>query len=688
FHHALLDGWSVPLFLRELFALYDAGRRGTELRLAEAPPFRSHVESLAHRDEAAAERFWRASLAGFARPTPLPADLPGTPDIPGLPGTAARQEACGVRPERIELKAAVKDGLRALARSAGLTLSTLVQGAWAVLLSRWSGAEDVLFGTVSSGRSAPLPGIERMVGLLLTTLPTRVETTALARGTAGLLPWLRALQEHQSAMRQHEHSSLVDIQGWSAVPRGLPLFESLAIFENYPMNESIEGETATALTVSELEVREQMEVPLTLTATAGLAVTLDYAQARFDRGTAARMAGHLAALLEWMAAEPETPLPLLPFLVPAERRQALAPYLKPDLEFLAPRTPIEERVAAIWSAALAVSRVGVLDNFFALGGHSLQAIQVMAGLREAFPVALPFGALYEEPTVAGLAARVALALPADRGASMLDVTESLTPAVGSLLWTRPQIEAVLAEGGLPGWAREAYDTFKVKVLSVRFPCTFGTVAQQRGTLLYAFSPSLTGGADRRHIQELLGEYHGRLPALSPEEAAFTLLVLFVDPRSLPTDLAAHHQAVWDLLQFLHDEDPVPWAPGVATDPDNPLWSFCLAGAPLFVNISSPAHRQRRSRHLGSALTLVIQLRESFDLLAPDTPTGRRVRGTIRDRIEAFDGLPPYPELGYYKDPRNREWKQYGIPDGDEPPPARCPFQTRDRAETSDREEEI
>jgi FPC/CPF motif-containing protein YcgG len=254
--------------------------------------------------------------------------------------------------------------------------------------------------------------------------------------------------------------------------------------------------------------------------------------------------------------------------------------------------------------------------------------------------------------------------------------DPLAPSPASLLWTRPQLEAVLAGQAFPAWAREAYVTFKERMSDPSFPCTFGIVAQERGTLLYAFARSLQAGADRRHIQSLVREYLDRLKGLSKEESSFTLLVLLIDPRSLPAELKAHHEAVWDLLQFLHEEDTSPWAPEVSTDPDHPLWSFCLAGLPLFVNISSPAHLKRKSRNLGSALTLVIQLREGFDLIAPDTPTGRRVREMIRDRIAAFDQLPTYSELGYFKDPRNREWKQYGIPDGDQPQMTRCPFLLR------------
>lgn len=261
------------------------------------------------------------------------------------------------------------------------------------------------------------------------------------------------------------------------------------------------------------------------------------------------------------------------------------------------------------------------------------------------------------------------------------------PAPQSLLWTRSQIEAAMADERLPDWVGEAFETFKAKVSDPRFPCTFGITSYQRGSLLHGFARSLQDKADRRHIQILIREYLDCLSGLTIEEASFTVLILFVDPRSLLSKLAAHHEAVWDLLQFLHEEDASPWAPEVATDPDDPLWSFCLAGSPLFVNISSPAHHKRQSRNLGSALVLVIQLREGFDQVAPDTPNGQRVRRMIRERVETFDQFPPYPELGYYKDPRNREWKQYGIPDGDHPETSHCPFQMRKKIGAMERDSE-
>src|SRR5262249_2150115 len=107
-----------------------------------------------------------------------------------------------------------------------------LQGAWALLLSRYSGEEDVVFGTTVSGRSAPLPGIESMVGLFINTLPLRVAVPP----DIPLVRWLKDIQETNSELLQHEHVPLAEVQSWSSVPRGLPLFESILVFQNYPVD--------------------------------------------------------------------------------------------------------------------------------------------------------------------------------------------------------------------------------------------------------------------------------------------------------------------------------------------------------------------------------------------------------------------------------------------------------------------
>ncbi|WNG46961.1 amino acid adenylation domain-containing protein [Archangium minus] len=307
-HHILLDGWSVPLLIRQVFVLYESLVRGLTPRVEQGRPFRDYIEWIQERGLEESERFWRQSLAGFSEPTELGR---GFPDGASATGRASR---------RIHLSAATTEMLNALARQQGLTLNTVVQGAWALLLGHHAGTRDVVFGTTVSGRPPELPGVESMVGLFINTLPVRVRLPP----EEPLVPWLKNLQAWLLEMRQHEHSPLVKVQRWSAVPAGTPLFESLMVFENYPVD------TALTASLPSLEVRDVRSVeadhhPLTLVAVPGRELRLELAHesARFDVAHVDRMLGQLRHLLESIAARPEQRLGELSLVDAAERHRLL-----------------------------------------------------------------------------------------------------------------------------------------------------------------------------------------------------------------------------------------------------------------------------------------------------------------------------------------------------------------------------
>ena len=240
FHHLILDGWSLILLLREVFSIYAELCRGGKPAAGKAAPYKDFITWQERQDGAAAERFWRRSLAGFSAPTPLPAVRPRA-----VAGEGSRSFEERGTDLSIETTAA----LVRLAKQHGLTVNTLLQGAWALLLSRFSQKGDVVFGTTVSGRSAPLAGIESMVGLLINTLPLRVRVRDDVPNVPNvpnipnvpLLAWLRDLQESASELLQHEHDPLAAIQGWSEVPRGVPLFDSIVVFQNLPIDKILIG---------------------------------------------------------------------------------------------------------------------------------------------------------------------------------------------------------------------------------------------------------------------------------------------------------------------------------------------------------------------------------------------------------------------------------------------------------------
>ena len=311
FHHALLDGRSFPLVLREAFAFYEAFSRGEYPNLPLPRPYRDYVEWLRTLDHSAAKRYWQGVLSGFGAPTPLGVgrDRP-TEQVTGkLSGT-----------HEARLSSALTGVLRQRAREASVTLNTLLQGAWALLLHRYSGEQDIVFGATRACRRSTLAGVENMVGLLINTLPMRVGVDPEAR----LVPWLQQLRAQQVALRAYEHAPLVDVQAWSETPRGTPLFESLLVYESQALDAQLRA-LGGAWNARRFEYRGQTNFPLTVAAYGdeALLLRLEYSRRRFGDDFAARMLDHLRTLLEGMAAHPQARLKDLPLLTQAERQRLL-----------------------------------------------------------------------------------------------------------------------------------------------------------------------------------------------------------------------------------------------------------------------------------------------------------------------------------------------------------------------------
>ncbi|UFZ08168.1 amino acid adenylation domain-containing protein [Bradyrhizobium ontarionense] len=357
-HHIILDAWSVPIVLEEFFAVYAAYR---ENRPAELGPARSYQDFIAwHRRRPVAddEPFWRNYLDGFDEPTPLGVD--------GMvaarePDAAAVDNGDAYGLQFIDVPRRDVDALREAARRLGLTLNTFLQGAWALLLSRYSAGEDVVFGTAVAGRPPELAGVETMVGLTINTIAVRVATA----GGQRVGEWLTALQKHQAETRLHEHTPLTDVQRWSSLARGTPLFESLLVFENFPM--SLQRLRGGGIAIVDFDFVERANFPLTIM----MAVRdesrlgVGYDRGRFDDATMGRMLSHLRTLLVDMTGPPERKLADLNFVTAEENRQLITEWSRraaatvgssaePELscirrfEALARRSP--DAIAAIFAA--------------------------------------------------------------------------------------------------------------------------------------------------------------------------------------------------------------------------------------------------------------------------------------------------------------------------------------------------
>ncbi|MFF9027203.1 amino acid adenylation domain-containing protein [Streptomyces iakyrus] len=290
-HHILLDGWSTPIVVRELFTLYagdgDAGA------LPRVTPFRDYLAWLGRQDRAAAEEAWRSELAGVDQATRLaPADTARVPRLPERVVTEAPEE----------LTAA----LRARAQGLGVTVNTLLQAAWGLVLSRTTGRRDVVFGAIVSGRTPQLPGVESMVGLFINIVPVRVRV-APERSLSELVG---EVQRGQSALTAHHHLGLSDIQRAAGVPE---LFDTMMVFENYPWDgpaQDVAAGLGTEVRVAPAleRGRDATHFPLTLVAAPGrrLYLRLDHRDDLFDRATAQALLDRLLLVLTAVAEDPGT----------------------------------------------------------------------------------------------------------------------------------------------------------------------------------------------------------------------------------------------------------------------------------------------------------------------------------------------------------------------------------------------
>ena len=360
-HHLLLDGWSLPLLLRDWQAAYRAALAGAAPALPPAPSLQQHLQWQAAQDAAAAGAFWRTLLAGFDTPS-----TPGFVRATAAPGAAGRMPCVAQR----RLDGAV---LQALARRARVTPGTVLQGLWALLLARSSGCADVVYGLVRAGRPPSRPDAAATVGPLLTTLPVR---TRLPHAMP-LAAWLRELQDAVLAQQPHEHAGPAEVQrAAAALAPGQPLFDSVVVIENYP---AASPQHDAPLRLGAVQVHEATHYALSLYAVPGAALELRLLAdpARVAAADAEACLERLAALLQQAAADPARPLgtfglddaPLRAALAAADRAAQ-----QPAPAWLTPQ--------AIAAAAQAQPEaVALVDERGALGRAGLQALAARIAAR-------------------------------------------------------------------------------------------------------------------------------------------------------------------------------------------------------------------------------------------------------------------------------------------------------------------
>ncbi|MFI6644613.1 amino acid adenylation domain-containing protein [Streptomyces sp. NPDC050504] len=297
-HHTLFDGWSSPLVIRDLIRLYAATGD-----LGPVRGYGDYLTWLSTRDRQESAARWSAELDGFEQPTLV------------APSASVQEEVSSLG--RVEVPLSVDKG-RALARRAaelGVTLNTLLQGAWAILLAKLTGRSDVVFGAAVNGRPPELPGSDEMVGLFINTLPTR----ASCRPDQSVAQVVTGLQERQTALLDHHYYGLADIQRDVGLPA---LFDTIVVFENYPIDRAgiVDANTAAGFSIDAVRPFAGSHYPLTLNASDPyLRTSLDYQKNLYRREEAELIATRLVRVLDQVLADPAVRVGAVDVLSPDER---------------------------------------------------------------------------------------------------------------------------------------------------------------------------------------------------------------------------------------------------------------------------------------------------------------------------------------------------------------------------------
>ncbi|HLJ87501.1 MAG TPA: amino acid adenylation domain-containing protein, partial [Candidatus Angelobacter sp.] len=303
-HHVLMDGWSNAVFVSELFELFRCGEE--PCALPHPRGYEDYLAWLAIQDRDAARLAWREHLEGFLEPA-----LIAAPELKDSVRSMPEHVAAGLTVEQTKW-------LRAAARNRGLTLNTVLQGLWAILLGRLTGRMDVVFGITVSGRPAELVGVERMVGLFINTVPLRVRL----QPDETLSSLLDRMQSEQARLMSFQHMGLLEIQKEAGIRN---LFDTVLVFENYPLDRTLFKAALPGVSVVGIDAWNATHYPLTLVALPGEALRLElvYDPARMESSMVSSVAERLMRLLEQAIAKPEEQIHNLEILSLEEREQLL-----------------------------------------------------------------------------------------------------------------------------------------------------------------------------------------------------------------------------------------------------------------------------------------------------------------------------------------------------------------------------
>ncbi|HEY9261651.1 amino acid adenylation domain-containing protein [Chitinophaga sp.] len=314
-HHILMDGWCVSILVSEFSVIYRSLLKGIYPDLPPVQPYSDYITWLENRDKKATVNYWQQYLAGYESVAAIP-----------VPKQMTRGFELGI--DGIVMDEQTSLALKRICTKYSITLNTLLQGAWGIVLSKYNNSQDVVFGSVVSGRPAELPGVEKMIGLFINTMPVRIKYS----GEESVSDFLSAIQEQALESEAHHYSSLPDIQAVSVL--GKDLLDHIMIYYNYPSFNEI-ADQESDYEVTNFEVFQPTTYNLSLVVMPGneINVNFNYNTHVYDKATIEQVAQQLQQVIHQMAANADMSVSKISLLTAAEKKQLTHVFNNTTLEY-------------------------------------------------------------------------------------------------------------------------------------------------------------------------------------------------------------------------------------------------------------------------------------------------------------------------------------------------------------------
>jgi len=406
FHHIIMDGWCLGIIISEFFEIYNSFIETRDYKLPVVKQYRKYIDWLEKQDKNTSKEYWKNYLQGYNKMTGIPKS-----GIPAATGSAYLKDDIILNFQGQRLQEIVR-----LTSKNQVTMNTFIQTIWGIILSRYNSTNDVMFGAVVSGRPPEIDDIESMVGLFINTIPVRINYDR----NDSFVDILKKVQDEAVKNKQHHYYPLYKIQSESPLKKNL--IDHIVIFENYPTEELIgknsnSGNGIGNTRITDFQAFEQTNYDFNIVVAVkdGLTVSFQYNTNIYERQLIQNISKQFATLIDQILADSNIFMDKLSqlseevykhtgfTLESANTDKDLAyAILRPETTYVAPKTDNEKVVAEIWKEVLKIQEVGLNDNFFDLGGTSLDIITVISKINKKFGKEIPIVEMFTYPTIASI----------------------------------------------------------------------------------------------------------------------------------------------------------------------------------------------------------------------------------------------------------------------------------------------